>query len=116
MKKGFLIFIALISLCFISCDAYFNFIDGVDNYIETVNFQSENYQIMSGNIQICNIVVNPTDAIDYYDTEFLISNTEVAFIKSSTNKSCTIEGRQKGNAIITAKIGNKECQAVINVM
>ncbi len=116
MKKFFLSLTVLLSFTLVACDQLFSIWDDVDNYVESVSFQSETYNIFKDNIQICNIVVNPTDALDYYETEFYISNMDVAFIKSSTNKSCTIEARNKGNAIITAKIGGQECQAVINVM
>ena len=116
MKKLFVILITVVSFCFMSCNPFAIFDDELDGYVESVRFQSENYMMMSGTIQICNIIVTPGDSFDYFDTEFYISNTDVAFIKSSTKKNCTIEARTKGSTIITAKVGDQDCQAVINVM
>ncbi|MDY3132275.1 MAG: hypothetical protein SOW31_11150 [Treponema sp.] len=114
MKKK-IVFILFLSFIFTSCDAIFKFLDEYNYYVENVYFQSENYSVMEGNNLICSLIIEPADSFDYYSAEFSILNTDIAFIKSSNGKSCTVLAKKKGSTVISARINGIECKAIINV-
>lgn len=70
---------------------------------------------MTGSLVMCKLVSNPSDGVLYYDCDFVISDTSVCRINDSSNEYVIVEGLKSGSSVITGKINNKECKAIISV-
>lgn len=112
MKKIFCL--ALISVLFCSC-GFLDFLNTYDNYIDSLEFKSGKYYVEENDSVICYLTVTPSDAFSYYDTSWSIDNEKIISYSDSTNNYCIVHGLQKGTAILTAKMGNKEAKCVVTV-
>lgn len=114
MKKIFLLILPAVFMLS-SCENFLKFFDDKSDYVNDVQFQSENYTMNEGGLVICTLRCDPVDVFDYYDAEFSITDTETAMIKSSSDRSCTVKAVKEGSTILTASVNGHICQAVINV-
>jgi hypothetical protein len=53
--------------------------------------------------------------LPYYTVDYEILNQEIAAIFRADRRGVVFSGRKEGSTVITAKIGNAEAKAVINV-
>lgn len=114
MKK-IILFCAVMMTVFTSCSNFLKFFDDRSDYVDDVQFQSENYTMNEGGLVICTLKCEPVDVFDFYDAEFSVTDTEIAMIKSASDRSCTVKALKEGSTILTASVNGHLCQAVINV-
>jgi hypothetical protein len=106
------ILIMLLTL-FLSCHLF-------DNNDESINvavyFNESNVSVFEGGLGSLSLRIEPPDGLSYYTVEYTILNEEVAVIFRSDRRGVVFAGRKPGSTVITAKIGNAEAKAVINVL
>lgn len=112
MKKCFFILFMIFNL--VSCD-FLNDVFFQDNYLESVSFGFGSYSVEKGNETVLYVQASPSDAFEYYDTDFEVSNSLVCGITERNGNWIIVKGISKGSTIITCKMGSKECKTVVNV-
>jgi hypothetical protein len=104
-----LIFFALFSE---SCHLFEN-VDETEKV--AVYFNESNVSVYEGGLGSLSLRIEPPDELAYYTVDYKILNEEIAAIFRADRRGVVFSGRKKGSTIITAKIGNAEAKAVINV-
>jgi len=110
MKK--ILFSFLFLFLFTSCD----FLRETDNYVESINFISENYNVYEDNLVACTLKCTPTDCFNFYQAEFSLGDEEICRIVQQDERSVVVQGLKKGSTILNARVGNKKCFCIINVI
>jgi len=104
-----LIFCALFSG---SCHL-FEKVDETENV--AVYFNESNVSVYEGGLGSLSLRIEPPDRLPYYTVDYGILNEEIAVIFRADRRGVVFSGRKEGSTVITAKIGNAEAKAVINV-
>jgi len=105
-----LIFFALFSG---SCHL-FDDVDKTENV--AVYFNESNVSVYEGGLGSLSLRIEPPDGLPYYTVNYEILNGEIAAIFRADRRGVVFSGRKEGSTVITAKIGNAEAKAVINVL
>jgi len=93
---------------------FFENIDETENV--AVYFNESNVSVYEGGLGSLSLRIEPPDGLPYYYTvDYKILNEEIAVIFRADRRGVVFSGIKKGSTIITAKIGNAEAKAVINV-
>lgn len=112
-----LIFMAVVTLCslgsLVSCSYLNNYVE--DYKVESISFDTNTKTIKVGGLGRSNVIIEPADAVDYYDVAYTSSNTDVITIYESSYDGVVFYGEKVGSAYITAKIDDKEDVLVVNV-
>jgi len=80
-----------------------------------VYFNESNVSVYEGGLGSFSLRVEPPDGLPYYTVDYEILNEEIAVIFRADRRGVVFSGRKEGSTVITAKIGNAEAKAVINV-
>jgi len=91
-----------------------------DNADDTENvavyFNESNVSVYEGGLGSLSLRIEPPDGLPYYTVDYKILNEEIAAIFRADRRGVVFSGRKEGSTVITAKIGNAEAKAVINVL
>jgi hypothetical protein len=109
-----IIFILLIILSLLSSCHLFDNDDELINV--AVYFDESNVSVFEGGLGSLSLRIEPPDELSYYTVDYKILNEEIAVIFRSDRRGVVFAGRKPGSTVITAKIGNAEAKAVINVL
>ena len=91
----------------------FESVDETENV--AVYFNESNVSVYEGGLGSFSLRVEPPDGLPYYTVDYEILNEEIAVIFRADRRGVVFSGRKEGSTVITAKIGNAEAKAVINV-
>ncbi|MDR0494246.1 MAG: Ig-like domain-containing protein [Treponema sp.] len=80
-----------------------------------VYFNESNVSVFEGGLASLSLRIEPPDGLSHYTVEYGILNEEIAVIFRSDRRGVVFAGMKAGSTVITAKIGNAEAKAVINV-
>jgi hypothetical protein len=80
-----------------------------------VYFNESNVAVYEGGLGSLSLRIEPPDGLPYSAVDYQIMNEDVAVIFRADRKGVVFSGRKEGSTVITAKIGNAEVKAVINV-
>jgi len=80
-----------------------------------VYFNESNVSVYEGGLGSLSLRIEPPDGLPYYTVDYEILNEEIAAIFRADRRGVVFSGRKKGSTVISAKIGNAEAKAVINV-
>jgi hypothetical protein len=109
----------IIILLLISCALFSGSCHLFGNVDETENvavyFNESNVSVYEGGLASLSLRVEPPDGLPYYTVDYEILNQEIAVIFRADRRGVVFSGRKEGSTVITAKIGNAEAKAVINV-
>jgi len=90
-----------------------------ENADETKNvavyFNETNVSVYEGGLGSLSLRIEPPDGLPYYTVDYAILNEEIAMIFRADRRGVVFAGKKAGSTVITAKIGNAEAKAVINV-
>jgi hypothetical protein len=106
------IILIIISLFCVSCH-FFDRTDEARNV--AVYFNETNVSVYEGGLGSLSLRIEPPDGLPYYTVDYQIMNEEIAMLFRADRRGVVFSGRQEGSTVITAKIGNAEAKAVINV-
>jgi hypothetical protein len=81
-----------------------------------VYFNETNVSVYEGGLGSLSLRIEPPDGLPYYTVDYQIMNEDIATIFRADRRGVVFSGRQEGSTVITAKIGNAEAKAVINVL
>jgi hypothetical protein len=95
-----------------SCHLFEN-VDETENV--AVYFNESNVSVYEGGLGSLSLRIEPPDGLPYYTVDYKIFNEEIAAIFRADRRGVVFAGKREGSTIITAKIGNAEAKAVINV-
>jgi hypothetical protein len=115
MKKGIFsfIFINIVILSFYSCHLFEN----MDETVSTqVYFNESNVTVFRGGLGSLTLKIEPIENLEYYAVDYEIANQQVAMIFKADRRGVVFSGVGIGSTIITARVGNAEAKAVINVI
>jgi len=104
--------IILLALLLGSCHM---FDPGDDTQNVAVYFNESNVSVYEGGLASLSLRIEPSDGLPYYTVEYTILNEEVAVIFRADRRGVVFAGIKEGATVITAKIGDAEAKAVINV-
>jgi len=107
-----ILLLILFSLISASCHLFEN-VDETENV--AVYFNESNVSVYEGGLGSLSLRIEPPDGLPYYTVDYKILNEEIAVIFRADRRGVVFSGRKKGSTVITAKIGNAEAKAVINV-
>jgi hypothetical protein len=80
-----------------------------------VYFNESNVSVYEGGLASLSLRIEPPDGLPYYTVDYGILNEEIAAIFRADRRGVVFTGKKEGSTVITAKIGNAEAKAVINV-
>jgi len=91
----------------------FETVDETENV--AVYFNESNVSVYEGGLASLSLQIVPPDRLPYYTVDYKILNEEIAMIFRADRRGVVFTGLKAGSTVITAKIGNAEAKAVINV-
>jgi hypothetical protein len=104
--------IIILTFFFTSCH-FFDRTDDAQNV--AVYFNETNVSVYEGGLASLSLRIDPPDGLPYAVVDYQIMNEDVAMIFRADRRGVVFSGRQEGSTVITAKIGNAEAKAVVNV-
>lgn len=110
---GAKIIIILPILMFMSC----HLLDTDDEDLSVaVYFNESNVSVFEGGLGSLTLRIEPADGLSHYAVDYRILNEDIAIIFRADRRGVVFAGRMAGSTVISARIGNAEAKAVINVI
>jgi len=105
--------ILMVLLLFLGSCHLFDRVDDTQNV--AVYFNESNVSVYEGGLASLSLRIEPPDGLPYYTVHYKILNEEIAVIFRADRRGVVFSGKKEGATVITAKIGDAEAKAVINV-
>ena len=110
---GTKIIVSLLVLFSASCHLFENTDEAIN---VAVYFNESNVSVFEGGLGSLSLRIEPADGLSNYTVDYKIFNEDVAMIFRADRRGVVFTGRKAGSTVITAKLGNVEAKAVINVL
>jgi len=81
-----------------------------------VYFDESNVSVFTGGMGSLSLRIEPPETMEQFDVHYAILNENIAMIFRADRRGVVFYGLEKGSTVITARIGNAEAKAVINVV
>lgn len=105
-----------IIVCVISIESCHLFSPDEDYTEVSIYFNESNVTIYKGGLGSFSLRIDPPNGLDYYTVDYTVTNEDIAVIYRADRRGVVVSGKNIGSTVITAKIGNAEAKAVVNVI